>query len=341
MKASKILFVMPDLSDVGYGVFLARGFQQLGLGVSIFPMTKQTHSHSPFKLALGKVRHITRLLEVEFKQNCRRLIRQQDDHKADLVVVIKCPNLPARVLKELHRTGPAIIQMNTDHPQMDPGLKKEMYLSALKEYDLTVTFARFLIPVFYQLGAKRVYRLPFAYDPEIHKVINIGEAEKKVFESPVVYLGAWGFFQQQWLEPLIPYGLKIFGGLWHNLPFKHPLGPCVNLHRGWGDEMAKACAGSQLVVNLMRAEHGCAHTMKTFEIPACGGFMLTNRTEEQKEFFREDKEAVYFDTQDELIEKLKYYLNHPQEREKIKRAAIDAVFPHTYQERARELLSAL
>ena len=41
--------------------------------------------------------------------------------------------------------------------------------------------------------------------------------------------------------------------------------------------------------------------MKTFEIPACGGFMLTNRTDEQLEFFAEDEGAAYYSTAAELL----------------------------------------
>jgi spore maturation protein CgeB len=341
MKVKKVLFVMPDTADIGFGVFFARAFKKLGLEVLVIPLARQLHTHSPFKLGMAKLKRKAGLMAKQFEKNCIQVMSIQKDFNADLIIVVKCTNLSAKILKELHRSGAAIVQINTDHPQMDPGLKNGVYLSALKEYDLVVTFARLLIPVYYQMGAKRVYRLPFAYDPEIHKPVTLNDSERDIFTSSISYLGAWGFFQQQWLEPLLPYGLKIFGGLWHNLPFRHPLRSCVNLYRGWGEEMAKVCAGSQIVVNLMRAEHACAHSMKTFEIPACGGFMLTNRTEEQKEFFQEDTEAVYFDTQNELIDRVNFYLANSNARDRIREAGIRAAMLHTYLERARELLSIL
>jgi len=339
MKVKRVLFVIPDTADIGFGVFFARAFKKLGLDVLVFPLTKQLHTHSPFRLGIAKMKRITGLTAKEFEKNCFRLITLQMDFHADLILVVKCTNLSAKVLQDLHHSGAALIQINTDHPFMDPGLKNSVYLSSLKEYDLVVTFAHLLIPVYYQMGAKRVCRLPFAYDPDIHKPTDLNDLERKIFESPVSYLGAWGFFQQQWLGPLVPYGLKIFGGLWHNLPHGHILRPCINLYRGWGEEMSKVCAGSQIIVNLMRAEHSCAHSMKTFEIPASGGFMLTNRTEEQKEFFQEDLDAVYFDTQEEMIERAKYYLNNPNEREKIRLAGLKVAQPHTYEARAQQLLS--
>ena len=102
--------------------------------------------------------------------------------------------------------------------------------------------------------------------------------------------------------------------------------------------MSKVCPAADVVVNFIRAEHGCAHSMKTFELPACGGFLLCTRTEEQLEFLPEDECAAYFWTQEEMIDKLRFYLAHPAARERIRLAGMERVRPHTYVERSRQLL---
>jgi spore maturation protein CgeB len=59
---------------------------------------------------------------------------------------------------------------------------------------------------------------------------------------------------------------------------------------------------------------------RTFEIPASGAFMLAARTIEHQMFFEEDKEAVFFDSPEELVDKAIYYLRNEAARQAIAEA---------------------
>lgn len=82
------------------------------------------------------------------------------------------------------------------------------------------------------------------------------------------------------------------------------------------------------------------HVMRTFEIPACGAFMLAERTDEHLELFEENREAAYFGSVEELLDKVRYYLSHEDERQRIAKAGYRRVTAgrHTYLDRLKEIL---
>ena len=50
--------------------------------------------------------------------------------------------------------------------------------------------------------------------------------------------------------------------------------------------------------------------------------MLAERTNDHLELFEEDKEAAYFGSKAELVDKIKYYLLHETERKQIAQNAL-------------------
>jgi spore maturation protein CgeB len=57
------------------------------------------------------------------------------------------------------------------------------------------------------------------------------------------------------------------------------------------------------------------------EIPACAAFMLAERTSEHLRLFEEGREAAYFDGDEEMVGKARYYLERDDERVAIAAAA--------------------
>lgn len=81
---------------------------------------------------------------------------------------------------------------------------------------------------------------------------------------------------------------------------------------------------------------------RNFEVPGCGGFLLTGHADNLEDYYETDKEIVCFDTNEELIEKSRYYLEHEQERTKIAQAGYDrTIHEHTYVHRFNEIFKRM
>jgi len=74
--------------------------------------------------------------------------------------------------------------------------------------------------------------------------------------------------------------------------------------------------------------------LRDFEIPMSGGFYMVEYMDELEEFFEVGKEIVCYHDPDDLVHKVRYYLNHEGEREKIALAGRERCLKdHAWQKR--------
>ena len=67
--------------------------------------------------------------------------------------------------------------------------------------------------------------------------------------------------------------------------------------------------------------------MRMYEVPAHGMMLLCDKAglNAHEQIFKRDKEAVFYDSIEDAIEKIEYYLQHDEERERIARAGFARV----------------
>ncbi len=103
-------------------------------------------------------------------------------------------------------------------------------------------------------------------------------------------------------------------------------------------------SGHNIIQNLQALTGKLRRQIKgrTFEVPACGGFLLTGHADNLSEYYVAGKEIVSFTNTSDLIEKCQYYLAHEAERQKIAQAGYErTVKEHSYEHRFKQIFSAL
>ncbi|NOT00140.1 MAG: glycosyltransferase [Phycisphaerales bacterium] len=81
-------------------------------------------------------------------------------------------------------------------------------------------------------------------------------------------------------------------------------------------------------LNFVNGNSDSGLNMRHFEITAAGGFMLCNHMPEIDEHFEVGRECDTFRTEQELLQKLEFYLDRPQRRAEIARAGQQRTLDH-------------
>ena len=118
------------------------------------------------------------------------------------------------------------------------------------------------------------------------------------------------------------------------------VGRAVN--RGIADymiDMPKIFRLSKINMNVTGKSIHTGIPLRAMDIMGCGGFLLTNFQEDFFRHFEPDVDFVYYTSFEEMLDKAGYYLAHDEEREKIRRSALEKMTrEHTFEIRVGQML---
>ena len=216
------------------------------------------------------------------------------------------------------------------------------FFKAVKFYDFHIITNSLNVPILEKKGVKKIIRTEFCYDPGVHCPLSLTENDLEKYKSEVAFIGHWEPSTEKIISYLLQNNVpvRVWGPFWvraKSLPNKKTVFPLYEI------DYVKAISASKICLCILSKQNHNQSTIRTFEIPAIGSFMLAERTGEHKSYFEEGKEAEYFSTLDELIEKIKYYLKNEEERKLIAARGRNRCITsgYTYQDRLRKILSEI
>lgn len=106
--------------------------------------------------------------------------------------------------------------------------------------------------------------------------------------------------------------------------------------------LPKFYPASEVNLNATNMQMKGAVNQRVFDVPACGGFVLSDFREQLAELFELGTEAVCYQEPGEIPDLVRYYLDNPEARQKIAAAGRARVLrDHTYEQRMTWLLERM
>ncbi|RLF20240.1 MAG: hypothetical protein DRM97_07830 [Thermoprotei archaeon] len=273
----------------------------------------------------------------------RTILETLKKWRPDLCLIVKGEFLSKQMLEEIHEYC-NIPLYDTDVPRfiLKTGSLIEILLSthlqeALDYIDLIATPSKKCVQIYQKLGARKAVHIPFACNPQMHYVPL---REKKL--KTVLFAGALYPRRTKILRELIKRRLPIM--IYTGSKIQSKLLNKWVRKPVWGRKFALLHNISRIGLNIhIESDLTWKANMRTFEIPASGTLLLTDNTEVVKEYFIPRKEIETWDTFDELIEKIDYYLSLSLEDilSMIENGQKRAIKEHTYGHRMMRLIESL
>lgn len=314
----KIVIIGPRNRAPGsysYATSFIRPFQNLGFDVTFFNSRPQ--SSNKFMRSI-EAQLINRMLQ----KNIAKI-------NPDACLLIKTESLDLQTYKKIKSHTKKMIGYHPDNPFcLWNKNSSSSLISALPLFDCYWSWNKTISDNLIMCGAQHSCFMPFAYDENFIKT-----SEPTTASFDVSFIGSWEPKRELFMSGLIEKRPTLTIGIWGN-GWEHAQPDILkNYIKGtavYGAEAGAIIASSRINLNFLRTQNKDAHNMRTFEIPALGGFLLSEYSEQQaEEFFKEGLSIACFKNPYDLIEKIDFYLANQDKREAIMHAAKIAVSQYT------------
>lgn len=263
-----------------------------------------------------------------------------------LVLVVHGVHLPVETVRHLRERGWNTALWSIEDPYDIDGFQQ-----IATAYDRVFTVEKACVEVYRQAGCASVHYLPLGAAADVHRPLPVGPE----YQSDVCFVGAGLPNRYRVIDAAADYlasvNCKIIGPGWEGLRSADRLQAALIPRVVAPAEAARYFNGAKVNLNIFRPPDHCAAfsnrrkipalspNPRVFEVAASGGFLLTDRREDLASFYQIGEELDVFDTAKELVEKIRYYLQHEDRRQEMAQRALRRTREeHTYRHRLERML---
>lgn len=261
----------------------------------------------------------------------------------DIIWIDKGNMIRPETLAALRHICPkAVIASHSEDDMYNPINRSLAYQRGLKHYHIVFVTKSYNaepeeLP---SLGARVCQFVDKAYDPEQHYPVEITEGEREELGADIGFIGTYapergrdvmflaknGFSVRVWGN-----GWDAFGGGHSNLRVERR----ALVNRPDDLRYTKGILATKINLGFLRKENRDLQTCRSLEIPACGGFMLAEFSHEHDRLFADGKEAVFYTSAEDLLDKAGRFLDDEPARRAIAGAGRERCVTSNYSHDSR------
>ncbi len=273
----------------------------------------------------------------------QRLIKVSRAYQSDLVFILKGEILQAETLAALKKSARQVVSWWVD----DPVLYFQNYpqvASQLKLIDTLFVFDHGCFDELKDFGVSNLAHLPCAYDPAVYYQKQVGLRDRKRFKCEVGLIANFYPERGKLLQHMQGLDVAIWGSGWKSFAGLKLFPPdTLRAKRLAGSDVAKVYNIARICPNAHHSQSRIGGlNMRTYEIPAAGGFELVDYIPGMEDQFELGKEMIVYRSPEHFRELAEYYLAHDDERSAVIQQGRERVLrDHTYQQRMKKVFETI
>jgi hypothetical protein len=301
---------------------------------------------------LARVRRIARRAEYRLaigpavRRLNRALLALARAERPDVVFLFRGSHVFPRTLQELRRAGAYVIGWQNDDPfgrWHAPYLWRH-FLRGIPYYDLLFAYRESNVGAFLSRGCPRAEVLRSFYIRELNRPVL--DPVPPELCSDVCFAGHWEpDGRDEYVSLLLDshdIDFKLWGGLWERSNCAHKFGSRA-VRPILKDQYNFALNGAKIAIAFLSKLNNDTYTRRCFEIPAAGTFMLSEYTDDLAAMFEPGRDAEYFRSPVEMMDKIRFYIRNESARRRIAAAGHQRVTRdgHEALDRAKQVVRAV